>query len=254
MKYLGSLLLACILLVLVSAPRPSHAIFHFSAIDEIMTSYGGDPNVQFVEIRMADVLQNGVTDTVLGAFGPNGTYLGDVLRMTTFVVNYGPDVRWLMATAAFKTLSGLTPDFLMPATLPTGGGMVCWGAPGISAPDPNSWDHSDPNQYVDCVAYGSYSGPANALIGNPTPLNADGHSLVRSSETNDNETDFGCGDPATPENNAPQSAPLIATTPCPSIPVLPGWSLPLLLALFTGAGALLLLRRRTGSGPAPPPQ
>ena len=129
--------------------------------------------------------------------------------------------------------------------------MVCWGAPGVVAPDPNSWDHSDPSQYVDCVAYGSYSGPSNALTGNPTPLNADGHSLVRSSETSDNETDFGCGDPATPENNDPNSASLAATVPCPpsiSVPVLPGWSLPLLLALFTGAGALLLLRRRTGLG------
>ncbi len=256
MKHLGSLLLACTLLVLVSVPRPSHAIFHFSVIDEIMTSYGGDPNVQFVEIKMLAIVQRFVRDTVLGAFDPNGAYLGDVLIVPGDVVNNGPGVRWLMATEEFQTLTGLTPDFLMPATLPSGGGMVCWGAPGPGSfiPDPNSWDHSDPNQYVDCVAYGSYSGPANALIGNPTPLNADGHSLVRSSETNDNETDFGCGDPATPENNAPQSAPLIATTPCPSIPVLPGWSLPLLLALFTGAGALLLLRRRTGSGPAPPPQ
>ena len=256
MKHLGSLLLACTLLVLVSAPRPSHAAFHFAVIDEIMTSYGGDPNIQFVEIKMLAVAQAFVTDSVLGAFDQDGAYLGDVLIVPGNVVVSGPGVRWLMATAAFETLSGLTPDFPMPATLPSGGGMVCWGAPGPggSVPDPDSWDHSDPNQYVDCVAYGSYSGPSNALIGNPTPLNADGHSLVRGSQTNDNETDFGCGNPATPENNAPQSASVDATAPCPSIPTVPGWGATLLTGLLVGAGTLLLLRRRTGLGLSPPPQ
>ncbi len=251
MKHLGSLLLACTLLVLVSAPRPSHAIFHMAVIDEIMTSYDGDPNVQFVEIKMLAFVQAFVAGTVLGAFDTNGTYIGDVLIVPGNVIQNGPDVRWLMATERFVTLSGLTPDFIMPATLPSGGGMVCWGAPGLGnfVPDPNSWDHSNPNEYTDCVAYGSYSGPSNAHIGNPTPLNADGHSLVRSSETTDNETDFGFCDPATPENNAPQSANVDATDPCPNIPVLPGWSLPLLLALFTGAGALLLLRGRRAERP-----
>lgn len=254
MKHLGSLLLACILLVLVSVPRPSHALFHLAVIDEIMTSHGGDPNVQFVEIKMLTIVQAFVTDTVLGAFDASGAYLGDVLIVPGDVFQNGPDVRWLMATAAFENLSGLTPDFLMPATLPTGGGMVCWGAPGVAAPDPNSWEHSDPNQYVDCVAYGSYSGPSNALTGNPTPLNADGHSLVRSSETNDNETDFGCGDPATPENNAPQSASVDATVPCPSIPAVPGWGASLLMGLFVGAGTLLLLRGRRQASLARPSQ
>ncbi len=39
-------------LVLLWWPKGAPAAFHFSVIDEIMTSYGGDPNVQFVEIRM----------------------------------------------------------------------------------------------------------------------------------------------------------------------------------------------------------
>ena len=33
-------------------PRTTDAVFHFSGIDEVMTSYDGDPTVQFVEIRM----------------------------------------------------------------------------------------------------------------------------------------------------------------------------------------------------------
>jgi hypothetical protein len=97
--------------------------------------------------------------------------------------------------------------------------MVCWGAPGIvPPPDPGSWDHTLPANYVDCVAYGSYAGPTNGFIGTPTPLTAEGHSLQRISETHDNATDFACGDPADPENNADATADLVATTACPAPP------------------------------------
>ncbi len=258
MKRLDSLILVCSALILLSTPRPAHAIFHLMVIDEVMTSYDGDPDVQFVECKMLALVQNFVTDTVLGAFGPTGTYLGDVLIVPTNLAEAtGAGVRWLMATQAFEDLTGLTPDHIIPPNLPLGSGMICWGAPGLGAsvPDPGSWVHTDRNQYTDCVAYGSFSGPTNAQSWNPTPLLPVGHSLERISETQDNETDFRCGDPATPENNTPgESASLPATTSCPSIPVLPGWGLPLLLALFTGAGTLLLLQRRTGLAPAPPPQ
>ncbi len=259
MKRLGSSILVCGALILLSAPRPAHAFFHFMVIDEIMTSYDGDPNVQFVELKHLTILQNLVTNTVLGAFDPNGTYLGDVLVVPNNIAPGAADVRWLMATQAFETLFELTPEFIIPSALPTVGGMVCWGAPGagLMAADPNSWDHSDADLYVDCVAYGTYSGPTNIHSGNPTPLDGDGHSLVRSSITNDNETDFSCGDPAGPENENGQTESLLATTPCPpepSIPVLPRWGLPLLLGLLTGSSALLLLRRRVGTALTPPPQ
>ena len=101
------------------------------------------------------------------------------------------------------------------------GGMVCWGAPDdtLAPPaDPGSWDHTNPANYIDCVAYGSFSGPTNGFIGTPTPLNAEGHSLQRVSETHDNATDFACGDPADPENNAGTAASLAATVPCPVPP------------------------------------
>jgi hypothetical protein len=171
----------------------------------------------------------------------------------------GLDVRWLMATQAFETLTGLTPEFIIPPALPTGGGMICWGAPGSGTfvPDPNSWDHTDPDNYTDCVAYGTYSGPTSIHGGNPTPLDGDGHSLVRISDTDDNESDFSCGDPAGPENENKETASLPATTPCPaepSIPVLPRWGIPLLLGLLTGSGALLLLRRRAETALVPPRQ
>ncbi len=259
MKRTGSLLWVCTALFLLTPARPSHAVFHLMVIEEVMTSYGGDPSVQFVECELETVAQNFVTDTVLGAFDAAGSYLGDVLVLPSDLIGpTGSGVRWIMGTQAFATLSGVTPDYIIPAALATGGGMVCWGAPGagVAVPPPGSWDHTNPDNYVDCLAYGTYSGPTAINSGNPTPLDADGHSLVRSSDTNDNETDFECGDPATPETafDGGSSASLAATTACPIepvMPVLPRGGAVLLMGLLTGLGALLLLRGRTRSAQRP---
>ncbi len=209
----GAAVLLLATLLVLPVPRATNALFHFAVIDEVMTSYGSDTSVQFVEIRMLTGSQNFVMNSVLGAFDTNGAYIGDVLIVPGNVAS-GTGRRWIMGTAQFQAVSGLTPDFIMPAGLPVGGGMVCWGAPGISVPPPGSWNHTSPGNYVDCLAYGTYSGPSNAHVGTPTPLDADGHSLVRATETNNNANDFDCGDPATPQNNAGESVSLAATTVC----------------------------------------
>jgi hypothetical protein len=54
------------------------------------------------------------------------------------------------------------------------------------------------------------------LIGTPTSLDGDGHSLQRIGSTHNNSADFSCADPATPTNNAPMSASMTATAPCPA--------------------------------------
>jgi len=202
-------------LTIVLTPRPSQALFHFAVINEVMTSYNGDPDVQFVEIRMLTSSQNFVQNSVLGVFDADGDYLVANEYIVTGNVSSGSNRPWIMGTSDFQTASGLTPDFTIPPNLLTGDGMVCWGAPGASVPDPGSWDHTNPNNYVDCLAYGTYTGPTNNHIGTPTPLDADGHSLQRLTDTNDNETDFACGDPADPTNNAFSSASMPATTACP---------------------------------------
>lgn len=211
---------ASAILVLLSAvathPRTSEATFHLAWIDEVITSYSGDARAQFVEIKMLTSGQNFVHNTVLGAFSSTGTYLGDRLVVPANVPNGGANVRWLMATSQFQSITGMAPDFIMPAGIPTTGGMVCWGAPGISPPDPSTWDHSNPENYVDCLAYGTYSGPTNSRIGTPTTLNANGHSLQRTQDTNISANDFGCADPATPTKNNPlnTSVSMAATTSC----------------------------------------
>lgn len=203
------------LLVVAGWPGRAQALFHEAVIDEILASWDGDPQQQFVEVRMLFAAQNLVTNSVLAAFDESGAYLGDVLVLPNDVPNGNAGGTWTMATEEFQARHGFTADFAMPAGIPLGGGMICWGAPGVlTPPDPTSWDHSDPANYVDCLAYGSFAGPSNVHVGNPTPLTAEGHSLARVAETDDNRNDFACADPAMPTNNAGESVAVAATTPC----------------------------------------
>jgi hypothetical protein len=203
-------------LLLLAAASPARALFHISDISEVLTSYGGSADVQAVEIEMLAGGQTLTQNSILAFFDATGAYVADALVVPGDVPNGGAGLHWLMGTSAFETASGVQVDFQFAPALPVGGGMVCWGAPGIVPPaNPGSWDHTDPEQYVDCLAYGSYAGPTNSKIGTPSPLTADGHSLRRVSETDDNATDFACGDPTELVNNAGAAAALAATTPCP---------------------------------------
>lgn len=89
---------------------------------------------------------------------------------------------------------------------------VAFSLNGCPAP---AWDRTDFGSYVDCVAYGNYTGPSNVRTGNPTPFDADGHSLQRIGNTSNNRNDFDCASSLTPENNAGGTAELPATAPCP---------------------------------------
>ena len=101
----------------------------------------------------------------------------------------------------------------------------------------NDRDRTLVETYVDCLAYGFYTGVTKTASGNPTPLFPLGHSLARVSDTNDNETDFDCGDPATPTNNVGASVNMDATiVECPE-PALA-------FSLVAGIGMLVWLRRR----------
>jgi hypothetical protein len=206
-------------LAILSFVRPAGAVYHVAVIDEVLTSYGGDPTAQFIEINMLSSFQNAVTNSVLAAFDSSGAYINDILIVPGNVTNQGADVRWLVATTSLQTAAGITADFTMPSgILPTGGGMVCFGGGGGPVPvNPLTWSRTDFASYVDCVAYGTYSGPTNVHTGTPTTLNGDGHSLQRVGlfSTNNNSVDFTCGDPITPENNAPVTKTLAASSPCP---------------------------------------
>jgi cysteine-rich repeat protein len=202
--------------ILISA-TPSHAFFHLSVIDEIQTSLGGDSAQQFVEIQMLSASQNLVANSVLASFDTSGNYIADVLVIPSNVASSGAGDRWIMATTAFQTANSFTADFTIPATLPVSGGMLCWGAPGFIPPaDPASWSRTVFSNYIDCVAYGNYSGPTNVHIGTPIAQTPVGHSLQRGSETNNNSVDFICSNIITPQKNGSSAVNIPATTPCSS--------------------------------------
>jgi hypothetical protein len=244
------------LATLLAAPPPAAALYHVAVIGEVLASYGGDATQQFVEVRQDFLLQNFVSNSVLAVFDASGNLIDDFV-IPTDVPNHGAGVPWIMASQAFQTAHGFTADFSFPggfAGLPLGGGMVCWGAPldGLLPPaDPDSWDHTVPSNYVDCVAYGTYSGPTSIPLvrtsANPvqvkTPLLAEEHSLTRVSDTRDHAVDFACGDPLTPTNNAGGTVTLAATVACPAvIPLLSTWSMlviALAMALMTSMAALV---------------
>jgi len=205
-------------LVVLLAPASAHAVFHVSHIGELMTGARGDPSIQYVEIRMDAASQNVTGGTRLTAFNCDGSTASVLLVVPSNVPNQGPGLHWIMASpsaAIFLGASGIAPDFIWNGTaagagIPASCGMVCWGAPGIVPPSPSSWNATDPNNYVDCVAYGPYTGPrkvsqhdGTSPSGTPTPLTPGGGSLslTRVSTTGNNATDFALACP-TPTNNA----------------------------------------------------
>ena len=55
-------------LLVLLAPTPGHAVFHFSVIDEVMTGVNGDSTIQYVEIRLLLPLQSQVCHSRLTVF------------------------------------------------------------------------------------------------------------------------------------------------------------------------------------------
>jgi hypothetical protein len=149
----------------IAVATPAHATFHLAEIHEAMAGAGGDPTVQFVEIRMRAIFQGEVAHTRLTYFDCAGTTVTVLLEVPSDVANDGTDVRWIMASPSagqFLATFGIVPDFTFPGGIDPSCGNVCWGAPGIVAQNPPAWDPRVPANYVDCVAFGGYSGPLRA--------------------------------------------------------------------------------------------
>ena len=139
---------------------PASAIVHLAEIHEVMVGFDGDANVQYVEINMRLGGQNITINSTLATFDASGTFIdgdpgtvGDQ-PLVTFpgnVPNGGNGVRWIVGTTQFETASGIQADFVMPSSpgLTPSAGMVCIFE--------FLRDFTDPNQSIDCVAYGGAS-------------------------------------------------------------------------------------------------
>ncbi len=216
-----------LVLVLVSlSARPVHATFHFMSISELGAGFLGNPNVQFVELRLDAAGQNNLATTRLTSFDKDGN--AKVILVTpTGVANGGTGATVLYATTEFQTATGVTPDFIIAADVVGPSGMICWGAPGTASPaDPATWDFDKSNNYVDCVAYGSYPHATRFASGTPTSLlPGDGtRSLTRAkndSVAGSNDMDFVLA-AASPCNNAGTCASLVPSPTPTATPSTPG--------------------------------
>ena len=190
------LALAC----LVAAPASALATFHLMSISEIGVAVGGtDLNVQYVELRLDFAGQTHLENTRLTAFDAAGAAT-ELLLTPSDVANGTTGANVLYATEAFASRTGVTPDFVIPPGISATSGMICWGAPGTSPPDPSTWDLDKPNNYVDCVAYGGYSGATRNASGTPTTLapGSPTQSLTRTKNTGasgSNDADFALATP-----------------------------------------------------------
>jgi len=212
-------------LLAVLVPVPGRAIYHFANIDEIMSGMGGDSTAQYVEIRMLFGGQGSVAHSRLTAFSCDGSTHAILLEVPDDVCPANIDGRWTMGTTSWATATGVTPDFIFPASPAFGNacGMICWGAPGsglVAPENPPTWDAGMPANYnPDCVAYGGYTGTrqtgdaaASALAaGNGTM------SLQRMADNGNDSTDFALATP-TPASNGVCATTTSTTVTTTSLP------------------------------------
>ena len=214
-----------VLAVLGLATSPASATFHLMSISELGAGFLGNPNVQFVELRMDGADQTHLTNTRLTVFDKDG--VASVLLLTPSDVADGtPGRNVLYATAEFQTATGIAPDFLIPPGVVSPAGMVCWGAPDANPtlpPDPATWDFDKPENYVDCVAYGGYAHATRMASGLPNgnPPGDGVQSLTRTKNTGDagsNDMDFALAtaSPCTNGNACASLAPSPTATPSPA--------------------------------------
>ena len=208
-------------LVVLSPAAPARALFHFAVIDEVMSGAGGNPRVQYVEIRMTDAGQVVIANTRLTAFDCDGTVATVLLLVPGPNLTNGTEgARWILASpdgATFLAASGISPDRVWDSSvagdIPTGCGMVCWGAPGAVPPNPPTWDAANPDNYVDCVAYGPYTGPLPTGAGAPAAATpGDGTLGLTRIGPAENDNGFALACPS-PTNNANETGGFGPCTP-----------------------------------------
>jgi len=188
-----------------------YASFHNMKVVEVFPGTALAPNAQYVVLQMWSANQNSVGGHQVTVYNSAGALLGTGTFTFPGAVSAGSNQdKILIATPEATAFFGLNADLTMTALIPKTGGKVCFDA-----------------SPIDCVAWGSFSGPSNTTVGlvgpplNPTslPIIAPGGlisgraavrrldivapntSLESNDDTNDSAANFTLAAP-TPKNNA----------------------------------------------------
>ena len=95
MRHIAAVLVA---LVALLAPVRSHALFHITQIDEVMSGAAGNPNLQYVQIRMLAGAQTFVANSRLTFFSCSaGNPLTELLVVPSDLATGNAGGRWIMA-------------------------------------------------------------------------------------------------------------------------------------------------------------
>jgi hypothetical protein len=173
------------------------------SVDEIVGSWQGDDEIQYVELRMNANNVNGVANAVAIVF--DDATASDGGKRTAILVQNVPrgviGAKILITSTKARDLSGVTPDFLLPTGfLRPKAGRVCVAVKDVLAGF----------QPIDCIAYGKFTAD-NSPYGAPTTITPDDRALQRAKFTGKNRPDWiGVLDPVL-ENNLGQTGPLPAT-------------------------------------------
>jgi hypothetical protein len=178
------------LATLLTAAASAQAATTQVLLSEVLGSWQGDDEVQFVELVVAAA---GATDVGAATL----TFTSDTGERTSFqlptaVANGDAGRRILVATARAAAVTGFTPDFVLPeGLLQPRTGRVCYQVP----------DGTGGTTVVDCLAYGGFSG-GNGAFGTPLRIGPDNRSLERTQGTGVNRDDWVGRLRPSPANNA----------------------------------------------------
>src|SRR6266481_9675155 len=86
-----------VVLVALLAPVRSHALFHITQIDEVMSGAAGNPNLQYVQIRMLAGAQTFVANSRLTFFSCSaGNPLTELLGVPCDLAKRNVGSRWII--------------------------------------------------------------------------------------------------------------------------------------------------------------
>ncbi len=177
---LGALIAVALLAVHGSRTEAS---FHLMRIDEVLAGAHGDPDVQFVELKMNSTGQRFVAGRKVEFYDSTGTPTG-TFTFPIIVSNGANNSSILVGTSQFAQVSTVAPDFIMASNVMAPSGRVCF-------------------ETIDCVAYGDFTGDNNGFGQSAEALPVAGLlslKRVRTASPKNNSTDYSLGSPA-PRNN-----------------------------------------------------